>query len=141
ISLMIGWWLVAGFLPPPSPSTGIQAVQTLFQEDYTRIRIGMVIVMWSALIFIPFAAVISYYLARVEGGFGVLSGAALLGGAGNMVLTFYPAVWWLVAAYRPDRAAEITYVFNDLAWLQFIGGVSMYDALPLAIAVAAFCDK
>src|SRR5690606_8611979 len=95
ISLMIGWWLVAGFLPPPSPSTGIQAVQTLFQEDYTRIRIGMVIVMWSALIFIPFAAVISYYLARVEGGFGVLSGAALLGGAGNMVLTFYPAVWWL----------------------------------------------
>jgi hypothetical protein len=141
ISLMIGWWLVAGFLPPPSPSIGIQAVQTLFQEDYTRIRIGMVIVMWSALIFIPFAAVISYYLARVEGGFGVLSGAALLGGAGNMVLTFYPAVWWLVAAYRPDRAAEITYVFNDLAWLQFIGGVSMYDALPLAIAVAAFCDK
>ncbi|MET0658172.1 MAG: hypothetical protein ABW110_08465, partial [Steroidobacteraceae bacterium] len=88
-----------------------------------------------------FAAVVSYYLSRVEGGFGMLSGSALLGGAGNMVLTFYPAIWWLVAAYRPERPAEITFVFNDMAWLQFIGGVSMYDALPLSIAVAAFCDK
>lgn len=141
ISLIVGWWIIAGFVPPPAPSTSVDAVATLFREDYTRIRIGMVMVMWSALIFIPFAALVSHFVSRVEGGFGVLGGAALLGGAGNMVLTFYPAIWWLVAAYRPDRPPEITYVFNDLAWLQFIGGVSMYDAIPISIAVAAFCDK
>ena len=30
---------------------------------------------------------------------------------------------------------------NDMAWLQFIGGITMYLAMPLSVAVAAFCDK
>lgn len=141
VSLLIGWWLFAGFLPAPPPTTTPEAVVALFGERTAMIRIGMVIVMFSALIFIPFAATIAHYLARIEGGSGVLSYSALLGGAGNMVLTFYPAVWWLAAAFRPDRAAELIYMVNDMAWLQFIGGVSMFEALPLTIAVAAFCDK
>jgi len=140
VIVLLGFWAVAGFVPPPSPSTDIQLIAGVFRSDYTRIRIGMLLVMWSAVIFLPFAALISRLLARIEGSFGVLSGTALLGGAGNMVLTFYPAIWWLAAAYRPDRPPELVYAFNDWAWLQFIGGVSIYDALPLSVAVAAFCD-
>jgi hypothetical protein len=140
VLLLIGWWLFAGFLPPLRPSTSAAEVAAIFR-DPTRIRVGMVLVMYSAFIFIPFAATVSHFLARIEGRAGVLTYTALLGGAGNMVLTFYPAIWWLVAAYRPERDAELIRVFNDMAWLQFIGGASMYDALPLAIAVAAFCDK
>lgn len=141
LSLLIGWWLFAGFLPPPPPTTSPAEVADMFQERAGMIRIGMVIVMFSALIFIPFAATVSHYLARIEGGPGVLSYTALLGGAGNMVLTFYPAIWWLTAAFRPDRNPDLIYALNDMAWLQFIGGVSMFEAIPLAIAVAAFCDK
>lgn len=141
VSLLIGWWVFAGFLPAPPPTTTPEEVAAMFQNNATFIRIGMVIVMFSALIFIPFAATIAHFLARIEGGPGVLSYCAVIGGCGNMVLTFYPAVWWLAAAFRPERAAELTYMVNDMAWLQFIGGVSMYDAIPLAIAVAAFCDK
>lgn len=141
IGLLLGWWIFAGFLPAPPPTITPEEVAAMFQSNATFIRIGMVIVMYSALIFIPFAATIAYFLSRIEGGPGVLTYTAVLGGCGNMVLTFYPAIWWLVAAFRPERAAELIYAFNDLAWLQFIGGVSMYDAIPLAIAVAAFCDR
>jgi hypothetical protein len=141
LGLLLGWWIIAGFLPAPPPTTGVEQIAATFQEDATRIRIGMVVLMYCAMIFMPFAAAITHFMGRIEGSPGVLSYTALLGGAGNMVLTFYPAIWWLVAAYRPERAAELIYLFNDLAWLQFIGGVSMFDALPLAIAVAAFCDK
>jgi len=141
LSLLIGWWLLAGFLPPIPATADADQVAALFQAHPNYIRAGMVIVMYAALAFIPFAALITYYMSRIEGGFGVLSGTALLGGAGNMVLTFYPAVWWLATAFRPERSAEITQTLNDLSWLQFIGGVSMFDAIPLAIAVAAFCDK
>lgn len=137
----IGWWLVAGFVPPMSPSMSAEEVAAVFQEDTTRIRIGMIITMFAALIIIPFSAAIARVLARLEGGYGVLAGSALLGGAGTMVLTFYPAVWWLVTAYRPERAPELILLFNDMSWLQFIGGVSMYFALPLSIAYAAFNDK
>jgi hypothetical protein len=140
-ALLIGWWLVAGFLPPIPPAMGAEAVAGIFRADYTQIRVGMVIVMWAAFIFIPFAALVSHYLARIEGGYGALAGSALLGGAGNMVLTFYPAMWWLVAAYRPERSPDLIYLIDDLGWLQFVGGVSMFDTLPLGIAVAAFCDQ
>jgi hypothetical protein len=58
-----------------------------------------------------------------------------------MILTFYPAIWWLVAAYRPERPAELIYLMNDLAWLQLIGGVTVFFPLPGSIAVAAICDS
>lgn len=139
--LFTGWGAFAGFLPPVSPSRNADEIARIFQDDTNGIRIGMVMVMWSAGVFIFFAATIGGFLSKVEGGAGVLAYGVVIGGCGNMVLTFYPAIWWLVAAYRPERAAELTYIFNDMAWLQFIGGVSMFAAMPVAIAIAAFIDK
>lgn len=136
-----GWALVAGFIPPHNPADSAEQIAAIFQEDTTRIRIGMLFVMLAALLMIPFAGVISQALARVEGGAGVLTYTALLGGVGNMVLTFYPAIWWLVAAYRPGRGVGHVYLMNDMAWLQLIGGVTMFLALPLSIALGAFVDN
>lgn len=139
--LVFGGMLLAGFLPPPSPSEPSNQIAAMFTGDELRIRLGMLAIMWGALAFIPFAAVIAHYMSRIEGGFGVLSLSALLGGVGNMVLTFYPGIWWLAAAFRPDRNPEIVYVLNDACWIQLIGGVSMYDALPISMAVAIFLDR
>jgi hypothetical protein len=139
--LFVGWGAFAGFLPPTAPSADSGQIAALYESDYTRIRIGMLIVMLAALVFIPFAAAVSQFIARIEGTAGVLTYTFLLGAAGNMVLTFYPAVWWLTAAFRPDRSAELIYLMNDMSWLQFLGGVTMYLAMPLSVMVASLCDK
>jgi hypothetical protein len=139
---VVGWAVIAGFLfPPTPPSNTAEQIAALFQTDFTRIRIGMVVVMIAALVMIPFAAVMSEFISRVEGGAGVLTYTFLLGSAGCMVLTFYPAIWWLVAAFRPDRDAGLIYLMNDMAWLQFLGGITMYLAMPFAVAAAAFFDE
>jgi hypothetical protein len=138
--LLIRWGAVAGFLPPTHPIDGAVKIGQLYGSDHTRIRIGMLIVMIAALVFIPFAAVMSHYIARIERGTGVLTYSFLLGAAGNMCLTFYPAIWWLVAAFRPHRTAELTQLMNDMAWLEFLGGLTIYLAMPLTVTVAAFCD-
>lgn len=140
VTILLGWAVIAGFIPPPSPSRGVAEVTALYQSDYTRIRVGMIFVMLSAFLFCPYAAVLSRVLARIEGGAGMLSYTALMGGVGNMCLTFYPAIWWLVAAYRPDRAPDLIYLMDDMAWLQFIGGLSIFLGQPFAVAVAAFSD-
>jgi len=139
--VFIGWGAIAGFLPPTAPSATAAQIAALYHTDYTRIRIGMLVVMLAALVFIPFAAVVAQFIARIEGGAGVLTYTFLLGSAGNMVLTFYPAIWWLTAAFRPDRGDQQIYLMNDLAWLQLLGGISMYLAMPLTVMVASLCDK
>ncbi|HEX6389308.1 MAG TPA: hypothetical protein VFZ89_07675 [Solirubrobacteraceae bacterium] len=141
VLLFIGWGAVAGFLPPTHPLDDAAQIGQLYDADFTRIRIGMVIVMFAALAFIPFAAVVAQHLSRIEGGAGVLTYTFLLGAAGNMMLTFYPAIWWLTAAFRPERAAELIQLMNDMAWLQFLGGVTIYLAMPLTVAVAALADR
>lgn len=141
VAVFGGWGLVAGFLPATPPSHSAEQIFALYQSDYTRIRIGMVILMFGALIFIPFAATTAHFIAQVERGAGMLTYTFLLGAVGNMVLTFYPAIWWLVAAFRPERSAELIYLMNDMAWLQFLGGISMYLAMPIAVTVAALLDR
>ena len=141
VTLGLGWVAVAGFIPPPSPAAPAAEIAALFQTDTLRIRIGMVLVMVAALFMIPITAAAAKALAGAEGSVGILSFSALLGGAGNMCLTFYPATLWLWAAYRPERPAEVTHLINDLAWLQFVGGLTMLLGLPLAMAAAAFLDK
>jgi hypothetical protein len=141
VLLFIGWGAAAGFLPPTHPSDSAAQIAKLFGEDHTRIRIGMVVIMVAALAFIPFAAVCAQYVSRVEKGPGVLTYTFLLSAAGNMMLTFYPAIWWLTAAFRPDRAGDLTQLVNDMAWIQFLGGVTIYLAMPLTIMIVALCDS
>lgn len=141
VILIIGWALFAGFMPPHSPSDDAATVAALFRDNPLGIRIGMVIVMYAALMAIPFSAVISQLLRPIEGSSGVLVYSALMGGAGTAILTFYPAIFWLVGIFRLDRMPELMLLMDDLAWLQLVGGVSLYYALPLAIAYAAFTDR
>lgn len=138
VVIFAGWWPIAKFFPPISPAAAAMEVQALYTGDTTSIRIGMIIVMFAALVFIPFAAAMCRELSRIEGGAGVLTYTCLLGAAGNMVLTFYPAVWWLTGVFRPERAADLMLLVNDLAWLQFIGGLSMYLGMPLSLVAAMF---
>ena len=139
--LFAGWGMVAGMmLPVWSPQWSMAEVAAAFQEDTQRIRIGMLLTMVAAMLAIPFTAAVCQQLARIEGHVGILTWCAGLGGAGLMILTFYPAIFWLLAAYRPERAEELIRLMNDLAWLQLIGGVTVFFTLPLAVAFAAFLD-
>jgi hypothetical protein len=140
-TVLIGFGAFAGLIPPTAPSADADQIAALYQTDHTRIRIGMLVLMLAALVFIPFGAVVSQFIARIEGTASVLTYTFLLGAAGNMVLTFYPAVWWLTAAYRPSRGAELVYLINDTAWLQLVGGVTLFLAMPLSVMVAALSDK
>jgi hypothetical protein len=141
VTVLLGFGAFAKFIPPTSPSADAGQIAELYHSDYTRIRIGMLVLMLAALVFIPFAATVAHFIARIEGTASVLTYTFLLGAAGNMVLTFYPAIWWLTAAYRPDRGAELVYLINDTAWLQLVGGVTVFLAMPLSVMVASLSDK
>jgi hypothetical protein len=140
--LFLGWWVVGGFFPLHEPSAGAEEITAFFRGDITGIRIGMIIVMWGAAVFLPFTAVLARFIAKIEGRPGVLTYSMLMAGFANAMLTFYPPLWWLINAFRPlERTAEQIYLLNDIAWLQFIGGLSLIMPMFIVVAVAAFHDR
>ena len=142
ILLFVGWWAIGGFYPLHEPSAGAEEIAAFFRDDVLGIRLGMVMLMWGAAVFLPFISTVADFVAKVEGRNGPLTRLTMLAGYGNAMLTFYPPMWWLTAAFRPhERAADQLYLLNDVAWLQFIGGLSLAMPMFVCVAIAAFNDK
>ena len=140
--LVIGWAILPAFLPPHAPGADAgMVVQNYYADYFLRIKLGMIITMFAGVIYLPFSAVTAIYIKKIEGEVGMLTMLQLMGGICTAVLTFYPAMWWMVASFRPDRNPELIQLMNDMAWLQFVGGLSLFLPCVLTVALAAFMDK
>ncbi|NIB38831.1 hypothetical protein HBA55_04495 [Pseudomaricurvus alkylphenolicus] len=138
---LIGLGLLANYIPPPSPSLSAIEVKALFENNLFLLRVGMVLLMFAAAMYLPFTAVTAVTIARVEGGVGVMTITQVLAGFTNMILFFYPPLWWLTAAFRMDRSPELILLLNDAAWLQYMGALAPFLFIQATLAWAAFVDK
>lgn len=137
---LIGIIVLARFFPPPSPALATPDVVALYAGNLTGVRLGMVSMMMGAGLFIPFTSLITHYLIRIEGRVGVISVMQIMGGYANMMLFFYPCLWWLTASFRPDRDVELIQMLHDAAWLQYLGALAPFLFMLASVAVAAFVD-
>ncbi|MGV6807575.1 MAG: hypothetical protein ACWA5K_06710, partial [bacterium] len=113
ILFFLGYAVIAGMLPPYKPSADAQTIAAIYNDDFTRIRIGNVILMFGAMMWIPSVAVFARILTYIEGGPGMLTYMQIISGTCNTLLFFYPALWWLAASFRPERTPELTLMLND----------------------------
>jgi hypothetical protein len=139
--LILGWWVLAGFMPPPKPLASTHAIVLLYRSNATGIRAGMVITMFGAVMAMPLGATVAYFIRRIEGFTGPLTMLQMMGAVGMAVLTFLPAMWWLIAIFRIGRDPQITRTLNDAAWLQWVGGLTIYYPTIITMAIASFIDK
>lgn len=139
--LCIGWLWLAGFVPPVEPTASAAEIAGRFQGNLFGIRAGMVVTMFGAMMAMPLGATVAYFISRIEGFVGPLTMLSVMGAVGMAVLTLYPPLWWLIAAFRPDRSAEMTLMLSDASWLQWVGGLTIYLPVPICIAIASFLDK
>ena len=137
-----GWWPVAGFFPIHKPAALAADIAPFYQGDVFGIRRGMILIMLSVAFFIPFTATMADYVASIEGRRGTLTNTLLLSGFANAMLTFYPALWWLTAAFRPEhRPDQLVHLLNDVGWLQIVGGLSLIWPMYLVMVIAILSDK
>jgi hypothetical protein len=141
IALFIGWWAVAGFIPMHEPTAGAEEIAAIFRANHLKIRIGMIIVMWGSAAFLPFSSLIAHHIARFEAPRRTLTYTFIMAAFANAMFTFYPAMWWATAGFRAtERSAELTYLLNDVGWLQFLGAVSLTQPMWAIIAIMALND-
>lgn len=139
--MLIGFALVAHLFPPHSPSWSPEQVTSFYQDSTVQIRAGLLIFLWATALYVPFAGVLTIFLARIEGKFPLWSSVVLMASAGNVITLTFPMAFWATAVFRPDRSPELIQLLDDLGWIPFVGMTSPFLLIPIAIAIVGFSDK
>lgn len=137
---LVGFALVAGFIPPPPPSMDAQAIARLFAEDRIRIRVGIWIACAAAPLLAFYVAALSHQLRRIAGPSPLVTAQTIAGSC--LILEFlFPQLAWQTAAYRAERDAATVQMLNDLAWLPFVGIVGTAIVQMLIVALIVLQDR
>jgi hypothetical protein len=137
----LGFLLLAGFMPPPSPAASAVEIQQRFQDHTLRIRLGMLVCLFSSAIMLWWLATIATQIKRIEGRHSPVTYLWIAASGAFVVEFVYPLMFWAVTAFRPGDSAELVRKFNDLAWLTFLGIVSTAIVQIFAFAYVILTDN
>jgi hypothetical protein len=129
-----------GFFPPMSPEMSAQEVADFYNRHVTAIRASMVVFNLCCVMLIPFFMVIVYQMKRMATPTQVLAYGYLSAAATGVTLFAIADLFWLIAAFRPDRDPQLIQLLNDLAWITFIAPVGMIVAQNLCLGLAVYLD-
>jgi hypothetical protein len=140
VMFLVGFWLIAGFVPPPSPKlTGEQLVQ-LFTQDRSRIRFGMIVSLFASALLASWTAAITAQMKRMEGRGTALAYTNLAVGALFVLEFIFSLVIWQSMTFRM-RDPQVMLAMNDTAWLLFVCITSTPALQATVIGLAIFGDK
>jgi hypothetical protein len=139
-ALLVAFLLFPGFFPPMSPEMSAQQVAAFYAHHTTAIRASMVLFNVCGVMLIPFFMVIVYQMKRMATPTQVLAYCYLSAVATGATLFAVADLFWLIAAFRPDRDPQLIQLLNDVAWITFTAPVGMIVAQNLCLALAVYLD-
>ncbi|HZQ30400.1 MAG TPA: hypothetical protein VFB19_01540 [Mycobacterium sp.] len=137
------FFLFPGFIPPMSPTMSANQVAEFYRDpqNLPRIRYSMILFNWFCVCLIPILMLIVMQMRRMALRTPILAYCMLACAAGGPVIFLLADLFWLLAAFRPERAPELTQMFNDLAWVTFTVQVPYLIMQSLLIALAIYWDR
>ncbi len=138
---LVGFVLLARFLPPLPPLTSAEAVAQIFRENTVPIRAGNMLIMLCSGLAVSFAAAIAMQIRRIEGGVPVLAYVQLGAGTFTAIITLIPAMIWTLMAYRPEREPKTLLLLSDFAWISLVMPVTSVVLQCLAVGLAILGDR
>jgi hypothetical protein len=141
VLFMIGWWPMAGLLPPPSPHNSARAIARFYGHNTNLLRAGLLVAMVGVAFQFPFFTAIFLQMRRIEGKVSPMAYIQLLTGTVGVFLFYVPMMLMEAAAFRPDRNPAVTQGLNDAAWIPFLGTFMLLVLQLFAIAYAVLKDS
>lgn len=145
---VIGLIWAAAFLvfpgfAPLSPRLDAASVAAFFAapDNAARVRYSMIVFNWFEIGMVPLYATITVLMQRMSHGQGPLPYVYLAATLSGAVMFAAANLFWLVAAYRPDRAPDAMLLLSDLGWVCFIAPTGFLIAQNAALAVAVYLDR
>jgi hypothetical protein len=133
--------LFPGFVQPMSPTMSAEEVAAFYRDETARIRYSMILFNWFGVGLIPLVMLLVLQVRRMAHRTPILSYSLLACAAGPPTLFLVANMFWLLGAFRPERAPELTQMFNDLAWITFTTLVPYLIAQCLLLALAIYWDR
>ena len=137
------FFLFPGFLPPMSPTMSADQVAAFYRdpENLPRIRYSMIVFNWFCVGLIPILALIALQIRRMAHRTPIFS-YSIIACAACVPTTFLMAsLFWLLAAFRPERDPQLILLFNDMAWVTSSSQVGFLIAQSVLLALAIFLDR
>src|SRR5262245_33466069 len=135
------FFLFPGFLHPMSPTMSADDVASFYRDETARIRYSMILFNWFGVGLIPTVILLAMQVRRMAHRTPILSYSLIACAGGPPALFLIANMFWLLGAFRPERAPELTQLLNDLAWITFTVVVSYLIAQCLLLALAIYWDR
>src|SRR4029077_17136150 len=115
-------------------------VAAFYSQNLSRVRYSMILFNWFCVALIPILMLIVERMRAMAHRTPVLR-YCVIGVSGAAPIAFLTStVFWLIAAFRPDRAPDLTLLCNDLAWVTFTCAMPFLIALCVFVAIAIAYD-
>ena len=135
------FFLFPGFLHPMSPTMSADQVASFYRDDTARIRYSMILFNWFGVGLIPTVMLLAMQVRRMAHRTPIMSYSLIACAGGPPCLFLIANMFWLLGAFRPERAPELTQLLNDLAWITFTISVPYLIAQCLLLALAIYWDR
>jgi len=130
------FWMIAGHnLPNPSPALSADEIAARYHEYLGSLRLGFIVSLVVIVLYMPWTALLSAQMARIEGPFPVLTYLQLLGGGLTVMVVSFSAMFWVTGAFRPERDPALIQLLSDTGWLCID---TQYACTTLQMVAAAF---
>jgi hypothetical protein len=137
------FFLFPGFVHPMSPTMSAEQVAAFYRDpaNLSRIRYSMILFNWFCVGLIPILMLLVMQIRRMVHRTPILSYCMLACAAGGPAIFLIANLFWLLAAFRPERPPELTQLFNDLAWVTFTIQVPYLIMQSVLLALAVYWDR
>ena len=142
VVFFIGFWPIAGYVPPPSPMRSAAEVARFYQTNTNGIRIGLIIGMFACCWIVPWSALLSQQMRHAAGRMTPMVATQFAFGVIAPLFFIVPMMIWLTATYRPyTRPVQLTYLLDDTGWLFFIVAIFIIPPWLFSVALTILSDK
>ncbi|MDT5141824.1 MAG: hypothetical protein QOD02_3423 [Mycobacterium sp.] len=139
---LIGWVVLAGYLPPIAPTASAHEVADWYVTHVTAIRLGLFVSSIAMPLVIPFGIAIAVQLRASEPAVPILTYGQVAFASLGAVVTVFTMMVWAVAAFRPSETSpDITRMLNDFGWFLFLFTWAPFSLWYVVIGAAILLDE
>lgn len=138
--MLVAFVAFPGFFPPMSPRTSADQVAAFYRDHRAAIRFSMITFNFCGVMLMPLFMVVVYQMKRMATPTQVFAYSYLSAVVSGVTLFALADLFWLIAAFRPERDPHLLLLLNDLAWITFVAPVGMVIGQNLCLALGIFFD-